>query len=127
MKSIKTLTLLMASTLVLGSCQAKVDPNGVKTKLADLKYSVSLYAASDAPKELPLEGFEHYLTATKVSNADGAIMLNAYFFVDIETANKMWDAAASKLVSETLKTGVHNNVVFVGHEQAVKDAGFSAF
>ena len=54
-------------------------------------------------------------------------MLNAYFFVDIESANKMWDAAASKLVSETLKTGVHNNVVYVGHEQAVKDAGFGAF
>lgn len=43
-----------------------------------------------------------------------------------DTKSKVWEASASAIVSENYKAGLHNNVIYVGSEQAVKDAGLGS-
>lgn len=135
--------LLLSSCLFMVGCAQGTNAKSIKSKLESAKYTVTITEASDYAatsgkvmfEGTTPEGFTEYVTASKINDSTKNVeqLLFAWVFDSIDHASAWSDKAFTKMTyidtsnyeSLTFKTGCHNNVVYYGTEQAVKDANLT--
>lgn len=125
----------------LSSCAASVTSSSEKANLEKEGYSVTIQAKDEYLGTLTfkLESTDNlvdYLTASK-ENGENFNVLFAWNFKTIDDANTFFDSNKTfiygameavkdtKTISSEVKSGIHNNVAFIGTEAAVTTAGLT--
>ena len=123
----------LTAFLGLTSCAQTVSHEGLEKRLQDKGYTVTWTDAKDYKNSSLVfdeETFLGYLNAAKASvnledvTASRGEFLQAYLFKTIDAASSQSDAILRVLANSEYKTGTYNNVIYIGSEKAIEDAGF---
>ena len=138
MLNIKHASLTLGA-LALCACSVSFssNPDGIKSKLEEAGYSVSLISGSDYENTATASivdgglSLENFLSASKASEHN---YLMAWFFDDIDSANTWSDLNSAWLSDISFgddeakpTSGSSGNAVWYGTKDAAKTAGFLAF